>query len=306
LGILLEGHEIEVTYNSNFTLGPFDFQLKKQRHTALLGPSGSGKSTLLRVLTGHVQPSHGELIALGKKRKVSEQLLPGFEGVTFVQQNPSLPAYQRIRVSLQRALAFLAQESQNQEIEKYAYQFFIHDLLDAKPEELSLGQQQRCALALAFCSIPDVIALDEPFSHQDAWLRQRLLEAVRTACLETKSTLLLCTHSLEEATYLCTKALYLLNGACVFAGQLDKLRKIQQPEVQALYGWTTLLKNSWVLAESSSVPSAVSEKIEVTHIVQNKDSYLVAGLLKDGATAWATSKIPVKKGQVVYISPRKN
>jgi ABC-type multidrug transport system ATPase subunit len=299
---ILLAEEIEVRYDDSFTLGPISLKLAPRQHTALLGPSGSGKSTLLRALTGQIEPTKGSIVVLGKERRVSKQLLAGFERISFVPQTPSLPAFQYVEVSFQRALAYLPEADQQQETHKYASLFDVVPFLSHKPETLSIGQQQRCALALAFCNSPSIIALDEPFSHQDAWQRQKMLEAVRQASQMAHTTLLLCTHAIDEASYLCKDALYLLQGQCVYQGQLQSLGTINQPEVLALYGWVSQVADGWEHLQRIGRKTKDSHMLSVEACVPHQSGWLLLGqIIALGTKAWAVSAKKAKPGQKVNV-----
>lgn len=298
---LLQGEALELRLGGRFHLGPVTLTLRRGEHLALLGPSGSGKSTLLRILTGHQAPSEGVVTAFGRKRDVSGQLLAGFEGIRHVWQDADLPPFQRVRDSFRRALAALPTDTQTARIEELAERFHIKVLLEAKPEELSLGQRQRCAIALAFSTLPQVLALDEPFSHQDPWQRQLMLEAVRQETLRARTTLVLCTHNLEEASYLTRQAYYLLDGKTLYQGPLANLASVSLPEVTALYGWASASPKGWQILEYRPQEEEGPIPFQVRDCLALPGYYLLLSKDKAAKTRWARSPVPVDRGSTIGV-----
>lgn len=294
--LLLQGEALELHLSERFRLGPVSLSLKRGRHLSLLGPSGSGKSTLLRILTGHQAPSAGSLIAFGRKRDVSQQLLAGFESIRHVWQDADLPPFQRVRDSFRRSLAALPTEEQQRRIDELSSGFGIKALLEAKPEELSLGQRQRCAIALAFSTLPQILALDEPFSHQDAWHRQQMLEAVRREAARAGTTLILCTHDLEEAHYLTQQAYYLSDGKGLFHGPLSELADVGRPEVTALYGWASASGGAWHMLEYRPDEPVGPVPFSVRECLAMPGYFLLISKNRSGEPTWAQSPVSVPKG----------
>ena len=299
---LLHGEALELRLGERFHLGPVTLTLRPGEHLALLGPSGSGKSTLLRILTGHQAPSEGKVTAFGRGRDVSGQLLAGFEGISHVWQDADLPPFQRVRDSFRRALAAQPNDAQIERIEELSERFGIQVLLEAKPEELSLGQRQRCAIALAFSTMPQVLALDEPFSHQDPWQRQRMLEAVRQEASRARTTLILCTHNLEEAHYLTRQAYYLLDGKSVYQGPLTELASVSLPEVTALYGWASAIGTGWEVLEYR--PSEEGPiRFQVRDCLTMPGHFLLVSQNRQNMPVWARSPIAVEKRSRIGVYP---
>lgn len=300
---LLEGRALELHLGERFHLGPISLHLTEGNHLSLLGPSGSGKSTLLRILTGHQTPSAGRVLAFGKNRNLADQLLAGFEGIQYVWQDAGLPPFQRVRDSFRRALAALPDDARNARIAALEQRFGIKALLEAKPEELSLGQQQRCAIALAFSTLPKILALDEPFSHQDAWHRQQMLEAVREEAVYAGTTLLLCTHDLEEAHYLTHQAYYLLDGKALYQGPLSGLATVKRPEVAALYGWASPVRKGWQSLEYRLGEPEGPIGFTVRACVAMPGYYLLVARARNGQSLWASSPVALASGTRIGVYP---
>ena len=168
------------------------------------GPSGSGKTTLLGVLAGVLRPVHGEVRVLdtdlatlsGARR---DRFRAAHVGYVFQMFNliPYLPVRENItlpvRLSGARA-ARLAGKDANAEAERLATALEIYELLDAPVHRLSVGQQQRVAVARALIGAPELIVCDEPTSALDADRRDRFLELLSASVRASGCTLVFVSH----------------------------------------------------------------------------------------------------------------
>ena len=300
---LLSALGLCVSFGSRFALGPVQIELTVGRHLALLGPSGSGKSSLLRLLTGHAIPSEGSISIFGTIKNLADQIIAGFEGIKVVGQEADLPAFQRFGMSMKRELASIPDPEKQDRIHTISKTFNCAEFLDAKPEELSLGQRQRCALALAFAGRPSLVALDEPFSHQDAWQRQQLLEAVRQEALRVGTTLILCTHDWSEAAYLTKNAIFLLDGQVAYQGATISLRQVTLPEAQAFFGWISSdASGGWVRYRMGKRGLEGGRLFQVKECLAMADFYLLVGK-EEGQPVWVKSSRKVAVGRWVSIYP---
>ena len=189
-----------------------DLTLRSGELVALVGRSGSGKTTLLNVLAGWDRPDEGTLQWLGEdgatmrskpweKVAVLPQSLGLIEELS-VRDNVQLPA------RLKRRLA---------ELQERAEQLIVHlglqDLADRAPDEISLGEQQRTALARALLLRPNLLLVDEPTGHQDAAWATRVIASLNVAASEG-TCCLVATHSDEVAGY-ASRTLHMQDGRLV-------------------------------------------------------------------------------------------
>jgi putative ABC transport system ATP-binding protein len=150
----------------------------------LVGPSGSGKSTLLNVLCGWERPNAGEVLWPGSRPGATGSLadLPwgelavvpqslGLIEELSVRENVQLP----VRLSTQRGQA----DDRPERVEGLLGMFGLRQLADRQPWEISMGEQQRTALARALVLVPRLLLADEPTGHQDEGWGGRVLRAIR-------------------------------------------------------------------------------------------------------------------------------
>jgi putative ABC transport system ATP-binding protein len=162
-------------------LRPTSFDVAAGEFVAVVGPSGSGKSTLLSILGGMLAPTAGQLILDGQSiydapasfRAVTRQRQIGFVFQTF-NLIPYLTALENVKVPLM--IAGVPVEKQQEIAAQMLVRVGLIDRLNHKPSELSVGQQQRVALARTLANDPKIILADEPTGNLDPETREQVLE----------------------------------------------------------------------------------------------------------------------------------
>ncbi len=183
-----------------------DLTLRKGEIVGLLGRSGSGKSTLLRIVAGLIKPSRGEVICGGAP------VGGPVDGVAMVFQTfalfPWLTVLQNVEAGLE------AQGVPQQEMRQRALAAIDLIGLDgfesAYPRELSGGMRQRVGFARALVVNPKILLMDEPFSALDVLTAETLKTDFLDLWTEGKLSIqavLLVTHNIEEAVFLCDRIL---------------------------------------------------------------------------------------------------
>lgn len=147
-------------------------EVERGDFVSVVGQSGSGKSTLLLVLGGMLSPASGRVLVDGQslyELRPAERATVRKKTVGFVFQTfnliPYLTALENVQVSL--FLAGVDEQAQQQRATALLERMGLTDRLDHKPPELSVGQQQRVALARMLANDPQVILADEPTGNLD-------------------------------------------------------------------------------------------------------------------------------------------
>jgi len=181
-------------------LDMLSFSVQPQEFVCVLGPSGSGKTTLLRTLANLLPPSSGTFTFSTGRPRI---------GMVFQQANlmPWRTAIQNITLPLE-LLGLPAQQAcaRAQElIDLVGLQGFE----SAWPRDLSGGMAQRVAIARALIHDPDILLLDEPFGSLDALTRERMWVELSRIWQARRKTVLMVTHSINEALFLADRVLVL-------------------------------------------------------------------------------------------------
>ncbi|MFZ2961302.1 MAG: ABC transporter ATP-binding protein [Candidatus Ozemobacteraceae bacterium] len=172
-------------------------------YVAVVGPSGSGKSTLLLTLGGMLHPSEGKVVLDGKSLydlDVNELAAYRRQKLGFVFQTfnliPYLTALENVQVPL--FLAGLDEAAQEAKATALLERVELGDRLDHKPSELSVGQQQRVALARMLANDPPLILADEPTGNLDPETSEHILAFFDTLHRSGK-TIVMVTHDMRAA-----------------------------------------------------------------------------------------------------------
>jgi NitT/TauT family transport system ATP-binding protein len=180
-------------------LGPIDLALERGEFFAVVGPSGCGKSTLLDVIAGLARPSAGEGVFEG--RPIDGEVPDGI-GAVF-QEDASFPwltVFDNIAFGLRHAGR---SDAEVRTETAYALEFMgLKDFARAYPAQLSGGMRQRVCIARTLVLRPRLILLDEPFGALDQQTRLLMGDELLRLWRETRATILLITHALDEATML--------------------------------------------------------------------------------------------------------
>jgi NitT/TauT family transport system ATP-binding protein len=175
---------------------------------ALLGPSGCGKSTIMRILAGLIRPTHGEVLYHGHP-------LTGLNpGAAIVFQSfalyPWLTVTQNIEVVL--AAANVSPSEAKTRAERVIRMVGLAGFEEAYPRELSGGMKQRVGMARALSVNPEILFMDEPFSHVDALTAESLraeIVDIWAALDKNPSSILMVSHDIKEVVYMADRIVVL-------------------------------------------------------------------------------------------------
>jgi len=188
---LPNGGSVEALKNINLEIG--EGQLM-----AVLGPSGCGKTTLLNILAGFLAPTDGVMTLNGHRIEGpdSERGMVFQQGALFEWMNVSK------NIGFGPSMAGVPQGEIDDKVNELLGIVGLQDFGQKMIYELSGGMQQRVALARCLANEPDVILMDEPLGALDALTREKMQSLVLDIWKKTGKTIILITHSVEEALLL--------------------------------------------------------------------------------------------------------
>jgi putative ABC transport system ATP-binding protein len=198
-------------------LDDLNFMIEKGTSVAILGASGSGKTTLLGLLAGLDTPSHGEVIINGNHLDQFDEdgrAQLRAELVGFVFQNfqllPGLTALENVMLPLELAQAPHPRKTASELLERTG----LGERMQHYPNQLSGGEQQRCAIARAFATRPRCLFADEPTGNLDSETGKRIIELLFELNSENGTTLIMATHD-ANLSQLCDRRIHLDAGRLV-------------------------------------------------------------------------------------------
>lgn len=215
----------------------FSLEAQQGDIVALIGPSGAGKSTLLALIAGFLKPKSGQLTIANQ---MIDQQAPAERPLSMLFQEhnlfPHLTVSENIGLGIHPGLTL--SQVDKEAIVVAAARVGIQQYLDRLPEQLSGGQKQRVALARCLVRHRPLLLLDEPFSALDPALRKEMLELVRSLAREHKITVLMVTHSPDDALKIANKCAFITNGSiAVFGETQHMLTQPQDAELKHYLGY---------------------------------------------------------------------
>ena len=182
--------------------------IEKNQFLSILGPSGSGKSTLLRLVGGLIKPSQGKILFNDKEFKDTPDEL------AIVFQDANLMPWRTVaqNITLPLEICGINDIKEIKKMVEYSIDLVgLNGFENAYPANLSGGMAQRVSLARALIQNPDMLLLDEPFGALDAITREKMGEELLQIWQKQKQTILMITHSIQEAVFLSDRIVVLSN-----------------------------------------------------------------------------------------------
>lgn len=197
------------------------FTVEKGDYIAVIGHTGSGKSTLIQMLNGLIRPTGGTVLVDGQDiwdKKVDRRAVRFKVGLCF-----QYPEYQLFEETVYEDIAFgpknkgLTGDELDAAVRKASiFAGLDEELLTVSPFELSGGQKRRAAIAGVIAMEPEVLILDEPTAGLDPKGRDAILAGIRDYRREKNATILLVTHSMEDAAANADKLLVMDHGQLAY------------------------------------------------------------------------------------------
>ena len=208
-------------------LRDIDLNVAKGEFVALIGHSGCGKSTLLNLIAGLTQPTEGNLICANR-----EIAGPGPERAVVFQNHSLLPwltCFENVYLAVERVFGasdrVSGRPSENKAQLKARTEAALHlvgldHAAQKRPGEISGGMKQRVGIARALSMEPQVLLMDEPFGALDALTRAKLQDELLAIVANTRSTVVMVTHDVDEAVLLSDKIVMMTNGPAATIGEV--------------------------------------------------------------------------------------
>ena len=216
---MLRVNEICFSYQDKLVVKNVDFSLTKGKNLALIGESGCGKSTLLKLIYGLYDLDEGQIFwndieVLGPKF----HLIPGMPFMKYLAQDFDLMSFITVAENVGKYLSNFFPEDKQARISELLEIVEMTEYANVKAKFLSGGQMQRVAIARVLALEPEVLLLDEPFSHIDNFRKNSLRRKLFGYLKEQQITCIVATHDSTDVLAFADEVAIIKEGRIIESG----------------------------------------------------------------------------------------
>lgn len=275
---MLEVKNISFSYHKKTVLDSIEFNVEKGAHLSVIGESGSGKSTLLKLIYGEFDLTKGSIFwnsqeILGPKYN----LVIGYDFIKYVAQEFDLMPYITVEENIGKFLSNFFPEEKAERVNELLKVVELENVAKTKVQFLSGGQKQRVALARAIAKQPEIILLDEPFSHIDNFKKQSLRRSLFNYLKQKNITCLVATHDKNDVLPFADKMIVLNNGKVIANNSPKALyNNPKTPLIASFFGEFNVIEPFGILyTHQIKIVEKSNYKATVKASYYNGQSYLI-------------------------------
>ena len=235
---MLQVNNVTFGYGKIKVLNAIDFRVKAGENLAIIGESGSGKSTLLKLLYGEYDLKQGQIFwkdqeILGPKYN----LVVGYDFMKSVTQEFDLMPFTTVAENIGKYLSNFYPEEKQKRTKELIEVVELEPFANTKVKLLSGGQKQRVAIARALAKQPEILLLDEPFSHIDNFQKQGLRRNVFNYLKAKNITCIVATHDRNDVLGFADQIIVLNNAKIIAKDTPQNLYKNpKSPLIASFFG----------------------------------------------------------------------
>lgn len=200
------------SYGTKTVLNDISFNITQGDIVAVVGPNGTGKTTLLEILMTIKNYEKGTISILGQDISIQKEIDIVRSKLGVILQEGGMYNFIKLKEALDLFATFY--NISKKQIDELVDEFELKPYLNVKYQKLSGGWKQRFLLAIAFLHNPELVFLDEPTTGLDPKATKLVWDRINN-CRDSKRTIVLSTHSMEEIDKYCSKVIILNKGKIV-------------------------------------------------------------------------------------------
>ena len=310
---MLKIKKVSFAYDKIPVLNNINFSVEEGENISIIGSSGCGKSTLLQLIYG-LHHTDGKIFWKEKELLGPKfNLVPGEPFVKYLAQDFDLMPPLSVEDNVGKYLSNMYPIKKKRRIRELLEVVEMEDLAKAKAKTLSGGQQQRVALARALANEPELLLLDEPFSHIDHFRKNNLRRRLFAYLKQQNITCLIATHDSTDALSFADQTIVLKNGKIHAKNTPEQLYNNPKDKyVASLFGDVNDLKLKNLISSESSrkkillypheikIVGKSEIKARVLHSYFKGKSFLIKAVLKNEIIYFEHAS-EVEKGKEVFL-----
>lgn len=238
---------VSYTVSDRFSLRNLNLQIHHGEHIAIIGESGCGKTTLLKLIYGLFDTDSGTIHwnntqVTGPK----DNLIPGMPFMKYLSQDSGLMPFISVEENIKKFLSRFYPEESTQRTQELLEVVEMSAFAKAHVKTLSGGQKQRVALAQSLAKEPEVLLLDEPFSHIDNFRKNRLRRKLFSYLKKQSITCLVATHDSTDVLSYMDKTIVMRDGSIIADDTTIAIYKNPKTQyIASLFGEVNELPAYW-------------------------------------------------------------
>lgn len=300
---MLNVSSLTFSYQNIPVLKDLSFIVNPGEHIAIIGESGSGKSTLLKVLYGEYDLDEGHIFwnnqeVLGPKHN----LVIGYDFMKYVAQEFDLMPFISVEENIAKHLSRFYPEETQQRVTELIKVVELEAFAKTKVKTLSGGQKQRVALARALAKQPEIILLDEPFSHIDNFKKQSLRRNVFNHLKSNNIACIVATHDKEDVLGFADRMLVLDEKSIVANAAPQTLYKNPKtPLIASFFGEFNTIDGTIYYAHQLKIVEHSNFKATVTQSYFSGNTWLLE-LVYKSKSVFIRHDLDIAIGTSVFFS----
>lgn len=299
---MLQIKKLSFSYSKDIVLKDINFSVNSGENLAIIGESGSGKSTLLKLIFGEYDLEQGQIFwknteILGPKHN----LVVGYDFMKYVSQEFDLMPYTSVENNIGKHLSRFYPEEKEQRTKELIKIVELEDFATTKVKNLSGGQKQRVAIARALAKEPEILLLDEPFSHIDNFKKQSLRRNVFNYLKTKNISCIVATHDKNDVLGFADEMLVLNNQKIIAKDNPQSLYKNPKlPLIASFFEEFNVINNKIYYARQLKIIEHSNLKATVKQSYFNGNSWLIEAEYNKAIIYIINSK-PVNKEEEIYF-----
>lgn len=303
---MLKVNNITFSYLKENTIKKNTFFIEKGHNLAIIGESGCGKSTLLKLIYGLYDLDEGQIFwndieVLGPKYN----LIPGMDFMKYLAQDFDLMPFITVAENVGKYLSNIYPNKKNDRILELLEIVEMTEFANVKAKYLSGGQMQRVAIARVLALEPEVLLLDEPFSHIDNFRKNSLRRRLFAYLGEKQITTIVATHDSTDVLSFADEVLVMKNGNIIEKGAPKFIyEKPKDNYIASLFGDVNEIeidgKVQFIYPHQLLIVDHSNFEVTVLNSYFRGSNHLIEGLYNN-KSLFFESDLEISKGTQVHL-----
>lgn len=303
---MLKVQSVRFSYLNTVVINSLTFSLSKGKSMAIIGESGCGKSTLLKLIYGLHDVDEGQIfwddIAVQGPKF---HLIPGMPFMKYLAQDFDLMPFITVAENVGKYLSNFFPEEKQTRIAELLEIVEMTEYANVKAKLLSGGQMQRVALARVLALEPEVLLLDEPFSHIDNFRKNSLRRKLFSYLKQKNITCIVATHDSTDVLAFADEVLIVKDGNIIEKGNPKEIYNHPKNKyIASLFGDVNAIvingKNHLVYPHQLKVSEKSELKVNVIHSYFRGNHYLIEAMYEN-QSVFFENVMDIEMGKELYL-----